>query len=53
LLAEGQDIDGIANVLKISSKTVANYQTMIKQKLGINTPVELVRMAIRFGLIDS
>jgi DNA-binding NarL/FixJ family response regulator len=53
LLAEGEDIDGIANALKISSKTVANYQTMIKQKLGINTPVELVRMAIRFGLIES
>ncbi len=53
LLAEGEDIDGIAHTLKISSKTVANYQTMIKQKLGINTPVELVRMAIRFGLIDS
>jgi two-component system invasion response regulator UvrY len=53
LLAEGQEVDGIAHDLKISSKTVANYQTAIKQKLGINTPVELVRMAIRFGLIES
>jgi DNA-binding NarL/FixJ family response regulator len=53
LLAEGQEVDSIAHDLKISSKTVANYQTAIKQKLGINTPVELVRMAIRFGLIES
>ncbi len=52
LLAEGQDNDQIARVLKISGKTVANYQTTIKQKLGINSPVELVRLAIRHGLID-
>jgi len=53
LLAEGQDSEAIAQALKISGKTVANYQTIIKQKLGINNPVELVRLAIRYGVIDS
>lgn len=53
LLAEGQDSDQIAHALKISGKTVANYQTAIKQKLGINSPVEMVRLAIRHGLIES
>jgi len=53
LLAEGVDGNLIATKLNISSKTVANYQTSIKQKLGINNPVELVRLAIRSGLIDS
>ncbi len=53
LLAEGSDSNLIATTLNISSKTVANYQTSIKQKLGINNPVELVRLAIRSGLIDS
>lgn len=53
LLAEGQDSDEIAQALKISIKTVANYQTTIKQKLGINSPVEMVRLAIRYGLIES
>ena len=53
LLAEGSDSNLIANKLNISSKTVANYQTSIKQKLGINNSVELVRLAIRSGLIDS
>ena len=43
LLAEGLDIDGIASTLNISSKTVSNYQTMIKQKLDISSPVELIR----------
>jgi len=53
LLAEGQDNEAIAQALKISGKTVANYQTIIKQKLGVSSPVELVRLAIRHGVIDS
>jgi len=53
LLAEGGDCDGIAEVLKISSKTVSNYQTTIKQKLGIGNSVEMVRIAIRYGVISS
>jgi two-component system invasion response regulator UvrY len=53
MLAEGMDGEQIANALKISSKTVSNHQTMIKQKLGISSAVEIVRLAIRFGLIES
>ncbi len=53
LLAEGLDIDAIASTLNISSKTVSNYQTMIKQKLDINTPIELIRYAIKVGVIKS
>ena len=53
LLAEGLDIDAIASTLNISSKTVSNYQTMIKQKLNINTPIELIRYAINVGVIKN
>ena len=53
LLAEGLDIDAIAITLNISSKTVSNYQTMIKQKLNINSPVELIRYAIKAGVIKN
>jgi DNA-binding NarL/FixJ family response regulator len=53
LLAEGLDIDAIATTLNISSKTVSNYQTMIKQKLDINTPIELIRYAIKVGVIKN
>jgi DNA-binding NarL/FixJ family response regulator len=53
LLAEGLDIEAIASTLNISSKTVSNYQTMIKQKLNINTPIELIRYAIKVGVITN
>ena len=53
MLAEGIDSAEIGKKLNISGKTVANYQTTIKQKLSINNSIELVRLAIRSGLIDS
>jgi len=53
MLVDGVELSTIATTLNISLKTVANYQTMIKQKLGVNSPVEMVRMAIRCGLIES
>ena len=51
LLAEGLSVEGIASTLNISQKTAANYQTILKQKLGISNAVELVRLAIQHGLI--
>jgi DNA-binding NarL/FixJ family response regulator len=47
LLAAGQPVGAIAVLLSLSSKTVANYHSQIKQKLGITTDVELVLLAQR------
>lgn len=53
LLAEGGSVEKIAEMLKISQKTVANHQTILKQKLNVSSPVELVRLAIRYGVIEG
>lgn len=52
-LAEGKVVEEIARLLNIGQKTVANYQTLLKQKLGVNSPVELVRLAIKCGVIEG
>lgn len=52
LLAEGKIVEDISTILNIGQKTAANYQTILKQKLGISSPVELVRLALKHGLID-
>jgi len=51
LLAEGVSADIVGERLKISHKTVANYHTMIKQKLNVSNPIEMVRLAIRYDVI--
>jgi DNA-binding NarL/FixJ family response regulator len=53
MLVDGVEINKIAGTLNISMKTVSNYQTAIKQKLGVNSPIEIVRLAISCGLIES
>lgn len=50
-IAEGRSIAEIALVMNLSQKTVANYQTQIKEKLGVNTVAALVHLAIRHGLV--
>ena len=51
LLAQGFTLSEIADQLGVAAKTVANHQSAIKQKLGVETGRELVRHAIRIGLV--
>jgi two-component system response regulator NreC len=50
-LAEGVASDEIAEALVISTKTVARHRENIMQKLGLHSRSELVRYAIRKGII--
>ncbi|HEY1735529.1 MAG TPA: response regulator transcription factor [Methylovirgula sp.] len=51
LLAE-KTTDDIAEALHISPKTVANTRYLIKGKLNVASDIELVRLALRQGLLD-
>jgi two-component system, NarL family, invasion response regulator UvrY len=50
LLAE-RTTEEIAETLHISPKTVANLRYLIKTKLGVASDIELVRLALRQGLL--
>ena len=50
LLANGQSVDEIGQRLHIGVKTVSNYQTTIRQKLGVTTAIELHQYARQHGL---
>jgi DNA-binding NarL/FixJ family response regulator len=47
LLVTGRPAVEIAKLLNLSAKTVANYHTLIKQKLNVQSDVELVLLAQR------
>ena len=50
LLVKGLSIKSIADTLGLSSKTVANHQSAIRQKLGADTAIQLLRKADEMGL---
>jgi DNA-binding NarL/FixJ family response regulator len=49
-LIAGRAVEDIAQNLRLSMKTVANYQTRIRQTLGVASAVELLRYAREHGL---
>ena len=51
-LAEGLSAKETARQLQISHKTVENHRASIMKKLDLHNKVELVRYAVRLGLID-
>jgi coenzyme PQQ precursor peptide PqqA len=52
LLASGRKLPQIADVLGISYKTAANNCSRIKGQVGASGTADLIRIAIRAGLID-
>lgn len=52
LLVEGNSMAEIADILCITYKTVEKHRAQITRKLGVSNPVDLVKYAVRLGLVD-
>jgi DNA-binding NarL/FixJ family response regulator len=52
LIAEGMSAKEVAAELSISTKTVEAHRTSLMRKLGVRKATELVRYALRHGLIE-
>jgi DNA-binding NarL/FixJ family response regulator len=52
LIAEGQTSKEIAQALDLSVKTVITHRTNLMEKLGLHNRAELVKFAVRLGLIQ-
>ncbi len=52
LLAEGNTTNQISELLCVSPKTVEKHRANIQKKIGISTPVDMMKYAIRIGVID-
>src|SRR5438034_8398063 len=53
LLAEGQSPSKVANSLFVSPKTVHTHRQHIMEKLGLRNTTDLIRFALRQGLINT
>jgi two-component system, NarL family, invasion response regulator UvrY len=50
LLAQGSSVKEIAESMGLNPKTIANHQSAIKQKLGADTAIQLLKKAAQLGL---
>lgn len=50
-IASGRSVREIARELCLSGKTIANYNTQIRQKLGAASSADLARLAIASGVV--
>lgn len=50
LLLQGLPLDQVARTMGVSDKTASNYQTAIRQKLGVASALELIRYGQQHGL---
>ena len=53
LLAQGHSVAECADILKLSTKTLSNYQTLVKDKLGVATTAAMAHLAIRHGIVSG
>jgi DNA-binding NarL/FixJ family response regulator len=51
-LAAGESVSEIATALNLSVKTVSTHKANLMAKLGLANPTDLVRYALKHGLID-
>jgi DNA-binding NarL/FixJ family response regulator len=53
LLVAGRPLGDIARSLGLTTKTVANHQSILRQKLGAETAVQLLQVASRLGIVPE
>ncbi|HUH65363.1 MAG TPA: response regulator transcription factor [Syntrophales bacterium] len=52
LVAQGHSTNRIADILCVSAKTVDKHRTALMNKLGIHDRMELLKYAIKIGVVD-
>lgn len=53
MLMDGQKVNHISDKLSLSPKTVSTYRHRLYVKLGVQNDMELARLAMQHGFIDS
>lgn len=53
MMMDGQSISAISEKLCLSPKTVSTYRTRLYAKLGVQNDIELARLALQHGVVES
>lgn len=52
MLVSGEETRQIATHMHLSPKTIHNHLSMVRQKLEIDSDIQLLRLAVRHGIVD-
>ena len=53
MMMDGHSISVISQKLCLSPKTVSTYRTRLYSKLGVQNDIELARLALQYGVVES
>ena len=53
MIAQGHKTSEISDAFHLSPKTVSTYRKRLHEKLGVSTDVEMLRLAIKHGIVDQ
>jgi two-component system invasion response regulator UvrY len=53
MLAQGHSVKEIAKSMGLSPKTISNHQTALKQKLGADSAIQILKKAAQLGLVPG
>ena len=53
MIVSGRSVTDIATTLNLSVKTISTHKSRILQKMGMGSEAELVRYAVKHGLVDD
>jgi len=53
MLTQGHRLQVISDKLCLSPKTISTYRHRLYEKLGVNSDVELARLAMNYGIIET
>lgn len=53
MMMDGQTISAISQTLCLSPKTVSTYRARLYSKLGVQNDIELARLALQYGVVES
>jgi two-component system invasion response regulator UvrY len=53
MIAQGEKTNAISDTLNLSPKTISTYRTRLHEKLEVSSDVEMVRLAMKHGILDQ
>ncbi|NOQ69165.1 MAG: response regulator [Gammaproteobacteria bacterium] len=53
MISQGTKTQEISEILNLSPKTISTYRTRLNEKLNVNSDIEMLRLAMKYGVLDE